>query len=175
MSIAELEDSDLSGSLPSSFAGTTTVGSIINLTPHGTVFNSCVTIEVPYTYTNSYLAGTLLKAADTDSDFELVSDATYVDNDDGTGTAAACLSSFSTLQVVESLNPSLLHCPQGLPSITSSSSSSSFPPPLPLHLHLLTSTSRPSPPPLMCFQFRKRDEVCGPPCRFACLPAYQRR
>ena len=84
VSIAELEDSDLSGSLPSSFAGTTTVGSIINLTPHGTVFNSCVTIEVPYTYTNSYLAGTLLKAADTDSDFELVSDATYVDNDDGT-------------------------------------------------------------------------------------------
>ena len=106
VSIAELEDSDLSGSLPSSFAGTTTVGSIINLTPHGTVFNSCVTIEVPYTYTNSYLAGTLLKAADTDSDFELVSDATYVDNADGTGTATACLSSFSTLQVVESLNPS---------------------------------------------------------------------
>ena len=89
VSIAELEESDLSGSLPSSFAGTTTVGSIINLTPHGTVFDSCVTIEVPYTYTYSYLGGTLLKAADTDSDFDVVSDATYADNEDGTGTATA--------------------------------------------------------------------------------------
>merc|ERR1712138_339697 len=78
----------------------------INLTPHGTVFDSCVTIEVPYTYTNSYLGGTLLKAADTDSDFDVVSDATYADNEDGTGTATACLSRFRTLQVVESLNPS---------------------------------------------------------------------
>ncbi|CAL6306991.1 unnamed protein product [Bathycoccus prasinos] len=59
VSITELQQQDIFGSQPGGFLGPI-LGSIVDLQPHGTEFSTCVTIELPYIYTDSYLNNALI-------------------------------------------------------------------------------------------------------------------
>jgi hypothetical protein len=80
------------------------IGTILSLTPHGTVFDECVEVAIPFVrnltdVNNATIA--CLKAADENSPFELIE--CVVDNTSGTeGIATACVDSFSIATVMES-------------------------------------------------------------------------
>ncbi|CAL6299169.1 unnamed protein product [Bathycoccus prasinos] len=52
--ISELDNTDVGGTIPPEYRSTA-IGNIINLMPHGQIFDTCVTLEVPYEYTGSHL------------------------------------------------------------------------------------------------------------------------
>ena len=80
------------------------IGSILTLTPHGTVFDECVEVAIPFVrnltdVNNATIA--CMKAADENSPFELIE--CVVENTSGTeGIATACVDSFSIATVMES-------------------------------------------------------------------------
>jgi len=113
MAVAELSESDLTSiRKPPGQTGDYT-SSIISLTPHGQTFDACVSIEVPYDV--GTLSVGMVKAATEDStdytvlDLCAAGDTTTedcytltLDSDGTTGTASACLTSFSVVAVLES-------------------------------------------------------------------------
>lgn len=80
------------------------IGTILTLTPHGTVFDECVEVAIPFVrnltdVNNATIA--CMKAADENSPFELIE--CVVENTSGTeGIATACVDSFSIATVMES-------------------------------------------------------------------------
>jgi len=80
------------------------IGAILSLTPHGTVFDECVEVAIPFVrnltdVNNATIA--CMKAADENSPFELIE--CVVENTSGTeGIATACVNSFSIATVMES-------------------------------------------------------------------------
>ncbi|CAL6369204.1 unnamed protein product [Bathycoccus prasinos] len=80
------------------------IGTILTLTPHGTVFDECVKVAIPFVrnltdVNNATIA--CMKAADENSPFELIE--CVVENTSGTeGIATACVDSFSIATVMES-------------------------------------------------------------------------
>jgi len=80
------------------------IGAILSLTPHGTVFDECVEVAIPFVrnltdVNNATIA--CMKAADENSPFELIE--CVVENTSGTeGIATACVDSFSIATVMES-------------------------------------------------------------------------
>ena len=80
------------------------VGAILSLTPHGTQFDDCVEVVIPFVrnltdVTNSTMA--CVKAADEDSPFEIIE--CIISYTNGTeGIATACVNSFSIATVMES-------------------------------------------------------------------------
>ena len=67
VSITELQEHDIFGSQPGGYLGPI-LGSIVDLQPHGLEFSTCVTIELPYIYTDSYLNNALVKADSVDAE-----------------------------------------------------------------------------------------------------------
>ena len=80
--ISELDNADITGTVPTEYRATA-IGNIINLMPHGQVFDACVTLEVPYEYTGSHLNVALLKAPNADSAFDVVPGTIYEDLGNG--------------------------------------------------------------------------------------------
>ena len=80
------------------------IGSILSLTPHGTVFDECVEVTIPFVRSlmdvnNATIA--CMKAVDSNSPFELIE--CVIENTSSTeGIATACLDSFSIATVMES-------------------------------------------------------------------------
>jgi len=80
------------------------ISTILTLTPHGTVFDECVEVAIPFVrnltdVNNATIA--CMKAADENSPFELIE--CVVENTSGTeGIATACVDSFSIATVMES-------------------------------------------------------------------------
>ena len=80
------------------------IGSILSLTPHGTVFDECVEVTIPFVRSlmdvnNATIA--CVKAVDSNSPFELIE--CVIENTSSTeGIATACLDSFSIATVMES-------------------------------------------------------------------------
>ena len=76
----------------------------MSLTPHGTVFDECVEVAIPFVrnltdVNNATIA--CMKAADENSPFELIE--CVIENTSGTeGIATACVNSFSIATVMES-------------------------------------------------------------------------
>jgi hypothetical protein len=80
------------------------IGAILSLTPHGTVFDECVEVVIPFVRNLTDVNNTTIacmKAADENSPFELIE--CVVENTSGTeGIATACVDSFSIATVMES-------------------------------------------------------------------------
>ena len=103
--VAEVDVSDISSMRkPAGFEKSAVKGPIVALTPHGTVFDECVDIEIPYDTPIRNV--TLMKAASFEAaEFISLDNATHVNHGDGTSTATTCLFSFSVVAVFESLAP----------------------------------------------------------------------
>jgi len=151
MAVAELAESDLASiSKPPGHTGDYK-SSIISLTPHGQTFDACVDIEVPYDV--GTLSVGMVKAETEDSTdytvLDLCATATedcytlVLDADGTTGTASACLTSFSVVAVLEySESPPPPFSPPPPPPTPPSPPPMSPPPPLP------APPPPPRPPPL---------------------------